>query len=419
MKIALVTPYDYPYPGGVTDHLRSLDREFRRLGHTTRIIAPSSASETELEPNVIKVNGKVTPLRINGSVARITLSLTTLRHIKEIFSSETFEVVHIHEPEAPLLPLVTLLNSKMVTVGTFHSLWETNTLTAYAYPFFMLPVLERLDGRIFVSNPLREKVAGSYSGDTRVIPNGIDCKLYTSSDIRPFPEFNDDRPNLLYVGRMDKRKGFRHLLRAYRHIKPKFPEVRLLVVGAYQPEEVASFVSYARYHRLDDIHFIGKVSQHDLPRYYRSANIFCAPSTGSESFGIILLEAMAAGIPIVASDIVGYRSVLTHDHEGWLVKPGDEKAIAEAITNLLQDSQTRKRMTTRGRQTAQQYDWKVVAPRVLDYYYELLEARSDQKRSTQRKEFPLHRKTGRTIKIPVPLNFIQPGFGRKPYSGRQ
>jgi phosphatidyl-myo-inositol alpha-mannosyltransferase len=183
----------------------------------------------------------------------------------------------------------------------------------------MLPILKRLDGRIFVSEPLQDKVAAYFPGETRVIPNGIDYSFYAAPEVQPIAEFNDGHPNILFVGRMDERKGFRYLLRAYLHIRQRFPEARLLVVGAYQPEE-------------DDIHFIGKVSREDLRRYYRTATIFAAPSTGSESFGIILLEAMAAGVPIVASDIAGYRSVLTHEKEGLLVEPEKEIVIAEAIT---------------------------------------------------------------------------------------
>jgi phosphatidylinositol alpha-mannosyltransferase len=269
----------------------------------------------------------------------------------------------------------------------------------------MLPVLERLDGRIFVSKPLQDKVAAYFTGETRVIPNGIDYASYSSPDIQPIPEFSDGRPNILFVGRMDERKGFRHLLRAYPHIKHKFPEARLLVVGAYQPDEVVSFMRYARRYRLDDIQFIGKVSQEDLPRYYRTATIFTAPSTGTESFGIILLEAMAAGVSIVASDIAGYRSVLTHGEEGLLVEPENELAIAEAVTGLLEDLQRRTSMGAKCQRTAQQYDWKVVAPRILEYYGELIQARADQKGQHKPKGLALNLQLRPSVKMPIALNF--------------
>jgi len=405
MKIALVTPYDYPYPGGVTEHIRHLDREFRALGHETRIIAPSSSPKSLLAPNVTKVSGEVTPVRFNGSTARINLSPVIHQHVKEILERENFDVVHVHEPEVPLLSLITLMHAQSVTVGTFHALMETRGLAASAYPLLMLPILEWLDGRIFVSKPLQDKVAAYFPGETRVIPNGIDYASYASPGVLTLPEFDDGRPNILFVGRLDERKGFRHLLRAYPHIKQRFPETRLLVVGAYQPNEVASFERYARRYRLNDIHFSGKASQADLRRYYRTATIFSAPSTGSESFGIILLEAMAAGTPIVASDIAGYRSVLTHKREGLLVEPGNENAIAEAIIRLLEDPHKRTSMAANGRLTARQYDWKVVAPRILEYYSELIAPRSELKRKREHKGPALDLRLRPSIKIPLSLNF--------------
>ena len=405
MKIALVTPYDYPYPGGVTEHIRHLDGEFRALGHETRIIAPSSAPEDTLASNVIKVNGEITSLRFNGSMARISLWPSISQDVGEILAGENFDIVHIHEPEVPLLSLMALVRSQAVTVGTFHAFMQTEGLATYAYPLLMLPVLERLDGRIFVSKPLQDKVAAYFTGETRVIPNGIHYASYSSPDIQPIPEFSDGRPNILFVGRMDERKGFRHLLRAYPHIKHKFPEARLLVVGAYQPDEVVSFMRYARRYRLDDIQFIGKVSQEDLPRYYRTATIFTAPSTGSESFGIILLEAMAAGVSIVASDIAGYRSVLTQSKEGLLIEPENELAIAQAVTGLLDNPQLRTSMAAKGQYTAQQYDWKVVAPRILEYYGELIQARADQKGQHKPKGLALNLQLRPSVKMPIALNF--------------
>lgn len=404
MKIALVSPYDYPYPGGVTEHIRHLDRQFQALGHETRILAPSSMPEGALATNVIKVSGEVTPLRFNGSTARLNLSPDISQRIKEILAREDFDVIHIHEPEVPLLSLMVLMHSQAVTVGTFHAFMETAGLATYTYPLLMLPVLERLDGRIFVSKPLQDKVDAYFTGETRVIPNGIDYDFYASLEVQPIPEFNDGRPNILFVGRMDERKGFRHLLRAYPYIKQSFPQARLLVVGAYQPEEVVAFARYARRYGLDDIHFVGKVSPEDLRRYYHTATIFSAPSTGSESFGIILLEAMAAGLPVVASGIAGYRSVLTHNKEGLLVEPGDEMAIAQGIMSLLRDPHKRASMAAQGERTAQRYDWSAVAPRILDYYGELVEARSNQASGQTSKGLELKVQLRPSIKVPIALS---------------
>jgi Glycosyl transferases group 1 len=213
------------------------------------------------------------------------------------------------------------------------------------------------------------------SGDNRVIPNGIDYARFAAPDIAPIEEFDDGRPNILFVGRLDERKGFQHLLSAYTYVKRVIPDSRLLVVGAFDKEAMARFLENDDGRELSDVHWIGRVSAQELPRYYRTATLFCAPSTGAESFGIVLLEAMAAGLPVIASDIPGYRSVMQDGAQGRFAPPADEMALAEAIRRLLLDPEGRSRMAACGRATASRYDWQVVAPRVLDYYEELMQAR--------------------------------------------
>lgn len=374
MKIALVTPYDYPYPGGVTEHIMHLDREFRARGHDTRILAASSEDKDILEGNVIKVSGAVAPLPYSGSTARITLSPRVYRRVKTILKEEKFDIVHVHEPGVPLLCLAVLRHSHAVNVGTFHAYRETNAFYEYMRPL-AARIFGRLDGRIFVSEAVRDYITHYFPGAYRIIPNGIAVARFGAPAVKPLEKYDDGRPNILFVGRIEKRKGFRHLIRAYPYIKAAVPAVRLLVVGAFGDEEKAPFVRYARAHRLRSIHFIGYISREELPRYYRTATVFCAPSTGFESFGIVLLEAMATGLPIVASDIAGYRLVLTDRVEGRLVPPEDAKAIADAVIELLQNPAERAAMSARGRATAARYDWPLIADQVLDYYDELLKAR--------------------------------------------
>src|SRR5205085_5010440 len=176
-----------------------------------------------------------------------------------------------------------------------------------------------------------------------IVPNGIDPERFSTPDVKPIEKFDDEKLNVLFVGRLDKRKGFRYLLGAFRRIKAQVPEARLIVVGAYAREDKNKYVRFARKHGLRDVKFVGYVSNEELPRYYRSAHIFCAPSTGFESFGLVLLEAMASSVPIVASDIPGYRQVVTHGHEGLLVPAKDEVALAEAIIGLLRSPVQRVR----------------------------------------------------------------------------
>jgi phosphatidylinositol alpha-mannosyltransferase len=371
MKIALVAPYDYPFPGGVTEHILQLDNEFRRRGHDTRILAASSTHDDTLEDHVIKVSGTVSTFPFSGSNVRITISPQVYRRVKKILNKEKFDIVHAHEPAAPLLCPVVLRHSHAVNVGTFHAYRETNTVYQMARPLLQ-PVYNKLDGRIFVSQAVRDFTLPQFPGDFRIIPNGIDFKRFASPSLPPIERFADGRPNLLFVGRLDKRKGFRHLIRAFPYIKADIPDARLLVVGAFDDQDKEPFIRYARAQGLRGIHFIGYVSREELPRYYRTAHLFCAPSTGFESFGIVLLEAMAAGVPIVATDIAGYRLVLTNGKQGRLVPPSEPQAFARACVEILSSGRMRQRMGAQGRATAERYDWRHIADQVLAYYEELL-----------------------------------------------
>jgi phosphatidylinositol alpha-mannosyltransferase len=372
MKIALVSPYDYPYPGGVTEHIAALDKYFRAQGHDTRIIAASSTNEDVLGEHVIKVSGAVSPVRYSGSTARITLSPQVYRRVKKILRDEKFDVVHVHEPTVPILSLVVLRHSHALNVGTFHAYRETNVMYEYMRPLLQR-VFNRLDGRIFVSEAVRDYVSQYFPGDSTIIPNGIDCARF-APDLQPIDQFNDGRPNILFVGRMDARKGLRYLLRAFPYIKEAIPDARLIVVGAFSDKDKAPFIRYARANKLHGVHFVGYVSPEELPRYHRTATVYCAPNTGFESFGIVLLEAMASGLPIVASDITGFRSVLEDGAEGLFVPPQDERAIARAVIALLSDPARRAAMADCGRRKAARYDWSIIAQRVLDYYDELIAA---------------------------------------------
>jgi phosphatidylinositol alpha-mannosyltransferase len=377
MKIALVSPYDYPYPGGVVNHIFYLDREFRRLGHDVRIIAACSDDVGEVPQQVIKVSGSIAHIPFAGSVGRITLSPRVYRRVKKILQQEQFDVIHVHEPLTPALPLSVLrhvpLSPHSVVVGTFHA-YRESAHPGYEYAKPVLePFFNRLDGRIVVSEAVRDLLASYFPDDYRIIPNGIDLERFSDPSLRPIERFDDGKLNILFVGRLEKRKGFKYLLQAYAQVKKSVPQARLIVVGAYDKEDKASFVLYARQHRLRDVRFIGYVSEDDLPRYYRTCHVFCAPSTGFESFGIILLEAMAAGKPIVASDIDGYRGVLEHEKEGLLVQPEDEQLLAKALIRLLEDPALRERMGQQGQVKAADYAWHKVARQVLDYYRELME----------------------------------------------
>ena len=376
MKIALVSPYDYPYPGGVTEHVRSLADQFLRRGHEVHVIAPSSADPSSLpdQPVVHRV-GRPMPIPANGSVARITLPMRGYVQVKHLLAYQSYDIVHLHEPLMPALPLTVLHHSPAVNVGTFHASGRSNLGYFYAKPVLQ-PAFKRLHGKIAVSGSAREFVARRFPGEYQIIPNGINYERF-ARPVEPLPRFEDDRLDVLFVGRLEKRKGLEYLLRAWPRVHQAVPTARLIVVGAGR--RLAKYRQWVERHGWHDVHFMGHVSPDDLVRYYQTADVFCAPSTGQESFGIVLLEAMAAGRPIVASRIPGYADVLEHGREGLLVPPRDPVALAQALTALLLDPDRRQTMSSYGRAKAPAYDWTRVAGRVLDFYEETIDRQMEDR----------------------------------------
>jgi phosphatidyl-myo-inositol alpha-mannosyltransferase len=371
VKIALVSPYDFAARGGVTTHITHLAREFDRRGHEVHIIAPSVDEDCE---SPVPFHRLGTPVAIpsNGSVARIAMGSRLSSRLKQILASADFDIVHLHEPMLPALPLAVLRASRATNVGTFHAYSKRSLAYFYGKP--ILPYFfSKLHGRIAVSECARDFVAGHCPGDYRIIPNGIDVARF-ATPLPPIAELQDGRLNVLFVGRLEKRKGLSYLLRAWGDIRRQRPDARLVVVGGGRGlKHYRNFVGSLG---SDDIIFAGAVSEEDLPRYYQTADIFCAPSTGQESFGIILLEAMAAGRPIVSTDIQGYREVITHGREGLLVPPKDHQALTDALVRLMADPALRDRMGAAGRETVPRYDWERVAGEVLEFYAETIHRHS-------------------------------------------
>jgi phosphatidylinositol alpha-mannosyltransferase len=372
MKIALVSPYDYPYPGGVTAHISHLEEQFRQRGHQVKIMAPSSGDKAALGQRNVIVLGKPVSIPANGSIARITLSLRLAGRVKAVLRQEQFDVVHLHEPLLPALPLQVLRFSDAVNVGTFHAYRGKHL--AYHYGKRILKRwFYRLDGKIAVSRPAVAFVSQYFPGYYNIIPNGIDYERFSSQG-PPIPAYDDGKLNILFVGRMEKRKGLRYLLKAFSLVKGRFPSSRLIIVGpAGRHQE--DHREWVERRGLQDVVFAGQVSAEELPRYYSSAHIFCSPATGQESFGIVLLEAMAAGKPIVASNIQGYAALIEPGKEGLLVEPKREEPLAEALLCLLRDEPMRRAMGEAGRRKAREYSWSRVADRVLSYYQRLLNER--------------------------------------------
>ena len=364
MKIALVSPYSLQQPGGVPEHVEHLRDEFRRLGHAVTVMAPRGPrGGLEVRDGYYGI-GRTITMPGNGSRFRITFDVTLYADVKAIMAREQFDIVHLHEPLMPVLPYMVLLNSSAVNVATFHA--YSGSLAWYtAFKPYMSFVLTRLDGRIAVSSPARDFVSQYFEGPYDIIPNGVDVERY-GDHIEPFPWANDGTPRILFVGRFEEsRKGFKYLLRALPLVRQQFPEARLVVVGMGRPERFDSLIE--RY-GLWGVDFKGFVSFEDKARYYASCDVACVPSTGNESFGYVVVEPMAAGKPVVATNIPGYASVVTSGQNGLLVTPKDPQALALGLVRVLADRELRTRLGSNGRLSAQQYAWPRVAQRVLEAY---------------------------------------------------
>jgi phosphatidylinositol alpha-mannosyltransferase len=374
LKIALVSPYDYAYPGGVNNHIACLEERFTRMGHEVKIIAPSSNPKKGSENSIFI--GKPVPIRASGSVVRCPVSPKLLFSdlIKKMLEQEEFDVVHIHEPMMPALAISVLHHaSNELVVGTFHAT-RSNSWGYTIWKPLLKKWMAKLEGKIAVSKAALGFIDRYFPGEYRIIPNGIDLQRF-SDKVGPIEKYGDGKLNILFVGRLEKRKGFKYMLGAYGRVKKEFPQCRLIVVSP--PGRLCKrYERIAAMRGLSDVIFAGYVSDEDLPRYYNTADIFCAPATGWESFGMVLLEAMATGKPIVASDIPGYAGLISHGVEGLLVKPRDEKALAGAILTLLKDKPMQEKMGASGKRKAKDYSWDVVAQRVMDYYQYLLQKRN-------------------------------------------
>jgi len=362
MKIGIVTPYAYPMPGGVNDHVGSLYRVLRARGHDVRIITSSHGLQKASEGDIIRV-GKGFSVPFNGSMGTITLSPTYLAQVRAILERERFDVLHYHEPFVPFLSLVTLTLSTSVNVGTFHAFGGLSI--SYEFGKRMLGhYAGKLHGRIAVSPAARHFISRYFPGEYKIVPNGVEPGRYQRAV--PIARYRDGVPNILFVGRMEPRKGLIHLLRAFRKLQRDGVRARLLLVGTGPGEREAR--RYVLTRQLDDVEFLGRVSEAQKAQLFKTADIYVSPATGRESFGIVLLEAMSAGAPIICSDIHGYRGVVRRERDGILVEPGNADALAASIRRLIDDPALRAQLSRAGEERAQLFTWERVGQAVEEYY---------------------------------------------------
>jgi phosphatidylinositol alpha-mannosyltransferase len=371
MKIALVSPYDFGNPGGVVSHISCLEQQFTRLGHEVKIIAPASKAISSIGDRFIRI-GTPRPIPVSGSIARITMSLWLDSKIKEVFEREKFDICHLHEPLMPTLCTTILRLKKSPMVGTFHAAGGKPWYKMFSPigKWYLNRWFRKLDGRIAVSQVALDYINKYFPADYEIIPNGVDTHHFHDG-VKPIDKFSDGQTNILFVGRLEKRKGFDYLLEAYRLLKPEVPNCRLVQVGPGVRLR-KKYEKHVRRQEIPDVNFTGYSSYSDLPRYYKTADIVCFPATGRESQGIVLLEAMAVGKPVIVSNIDGYTNVLTDGIEGIAVPPRDPEKLAEGILRLIRNKQLRQQIGKRGIQKAKQYDWSIIADRILDVYKRVL-----------------------------------------------
>lgn len=378
MKIGLVSPYDWSYPGGVQEHIAHLATEMRSRGHTVRILTPATGTGAKQVEYGIYRLGWAAPVRVNGSIARVALTPDWRGRIRSLLKREQFDVLHLHEPFASTLPL-TMLHlagvSKAVYVATFHAYGGRYFTSRSEWAYYSAkPLLgryfRRLHGRIAVSQAALDFVSRFFPGEYRIIPNGVDVRHF-APDAPPLARFMDGKLNVLYLGRLEPRKGAKILLRAIPLIRAHYPNTRFIFGGDGPLRE--GFERLVAQHGWRDVIFTGRVPAEQLPSLYASAHVYCAPNTGGESQGVVLLEAMATGRAVVASDIPGFRTVIRHRQDGLLTPPGRHEELAMAICHLLGNEAERKVLAVAGRRRAEEFSWERIGGRIEAYYDELRE----------------------------------------------
>lgn len=366
MRVGLVCPYDWDAPGGVQVHVRDLALELMRLGHAVHVLAP--AEDDTGHPDWFTSGGPSRAVAYNGSVARLAFGLGPTRRVREWIREHNFDVLHVHEPLAPSLSALAVWAATGPIVGTFHSSMERSRMLA-AGNALAQTVMEKVRGRIAVSEFARRTFDSLGVGSAVLIPNGVDCASFR--DHSPLP----GRPNpnsILFLGRINEsRKGLHVLFEALPRVIASIPDASVLVAGPGDREKALEDLPPELHDRVE---FLGYVETHDKPRVLRSATVYVAPNTGGESFGIILTEAMASGVPIVASNLPAFRTVLNEGAAGALFESGSADALADALINVLRDSAYREALIAGAAEHVQKYDWPRVALEILDVYESVMTA---------------------------------------------
>ena len=360
MRIGMVCPYSFDVPGGVQSHILQLAEVMRERGHYVSVLAPSSPHVTL--PDYVVSGGKAVPIPYNGSVARLRFGPATHRMVKRWLAAGDFDVLHLHEPNAPSLSLLALMIADGPIVATFHTS-TTKSLGLSMFQGILRPWNEKIMGRIAVSDLARRWQIEALGSDAVQIPNGVDVASYTCAPL--LPGYPRPGKTVLFLGRFDEpRKGMAVLLAALPTLVERFADIEILIVGRGDEDELREQAGDLAGH----LRFLGQVDDATKASALRSADVYCAPNTGGESFGIVLVEAMAAGTPVVASNLDAFRRVLEDGAAGLLVPIEDPGALAEAVVMVLTDDTLRVGNVAAASEAVRQYDWQVVADDIMMVY---------------------------------------------------
>ncbi|MFG3436881.1 glycosyltransferase family 4 protein [Nonomuraea sp. NPDC047897] len=361
MKVGIVCPYSWDMPGGVKQHIDDLAQALMAQGHDVSVIAPA-ADDDELPPYVVGA-GRAVPVPYNGSVARMSFGFLSAARVRRWVRDGHFEVLHIHEPLVPSLGVLACWAARGPIVATFHASWVRSRAIAVAEPL-LRSALEKLSGRIAVSDAARKSLVEQFGGDTVLIPNGVTVARYTEAE--PLDGWGPDGATLGFLGRMDEeRKGLPILLDAFARLGPDRPGLKLLIAGPGDAKDVYDRVPRELHDRVT---VLGMVSEADKIRAYHSVDVFCAPNTRGESFGIVLAEAMASGATVLASDIPAFRKVLGDGQAGALFANGDAASLAREAAALLDAPDRRAKLAEEALVAVRKYDWSTVARDVVRVY---------------------------------------------------
>jgi phosphatidylinositol alpha-mannosyltransferase len=378
MRIGIVCPYLWDIPGGVQAHVRDLAETLIGLGHQVSVLAPGDEDSADL-PDYVVAAGRTVPIPYNGSVARLQFGLVSATRVRRWLRQGEFDVVHVHEPAPPSLSLLTVLLADVPLVATFHAA-STRSRFLAMFDSVVQAVLERLSGRIAVSPAARKMIVEHLGGDAVVIPNGVSVAHYAgAAPLAGYPRPIEQGGTIGFIGRYDEsRKGMSVLLAALPELVRRRPGLRLLVAGRGEQQD---FLDELPPELAGSVRMLGMISEADKASLLRSVDVYVAPNTGGESFGIILLEAMAAGTPIVASDLQAFRRVLDAEDRprggseadgrltaGLLFSNRDVPGLTAALDRVLSDAELRSRLSATGSELVRPYDWSVVAAQILRVY---------------------------------------------------